>query len=48
MQFMMPEDAIDENAEVAVLLGLHQSLGGPFQIGLYFSSLKMCSCIRMR
>lgn len=27
MQFMMPEKALPENAEVAVLLGLHQKIG---------------------
>lgn len=31
MTFMMPERPLAEHAEVAVLLGLHQTLGGPYK-----------------
>ncbi len=30
MQFMMPEVPLPEEAEVAVLVGLHPSLGGEY------------------
>jgi thiol-disulfide isomerase/thioredoxin len=40
MQFMMPERAISKTAEVAMLIGLHQALGGPFKIIMLFRRLK--------
>ena len=40
MQFMMPEKALPPGAEVAVILGLHQSLGGPFKIVYVFRRLR--------
>lgn len=39
-QFMMPEFPLPEDAEVAVLVGLHQILGGPFKICIVFKRLK--------
>ena len=32
MQFMLPERPLPDDAEVAVLLGLHQKIGGPFKL----------------
>ena len=40
MQFMMPEKAIPADAEVAVLLGLHQEIGGPWKLVYVFKRLK--------
>ena len=40
MQFMMTEMPVPENAEVAVLLGLHQKLGGPFKLVYLFKRYK--------
>lgn len=40
VQFMMPEMALPDHAEVAVLVGLHQILGGPFKICVIFKRLK--------
>lgn len=40
MQFMMTEKALPPGAEVAVILGLHQSLGGPFKIVYVFRRLR--------
>eukprot|EP00457_Paulinella_chromatophora_P000002 gb/GEZN01000002.1/.p1 GENE.gb/GEZN01000002.1/~~gb/GEZN01000002.1/.p1 ORF type:complete len:6816 (+),score=1425.09 gb/GEZN01000002.1/:114-20561(+) len=40
MQFMLPEKALPEEAEVAVLLGLHQQLGGPWKLIYVFRRLK--------
>ena len=37
---MMPERALAADAEVAVLLGLHQTLGGPFKLVYLFRRLK--------
>ena len=40
MQFMMSEKALSKDAEVAVLLGLHQSLGGPWKLVYLFRRLR--------
>jgi hypothetical protein len=40
MQFMMTEKCTPEDAEVAVLLGLHQNLGGPFKLVYLFRRLR--------
>ena len=40
MQFMMPEHALPEDAEVAVLLGLHQRIGGPWKLIYLFRRLR--------
>ena len=40
MQFMMREKALPVEAEVAVLLGLHQTIGGPFKIVYLFRRLR--------
>lgn len=40
MQFLMPERPLPYGAEVAVLLGLHQVLGGPFKLVYIFRRLK--------
>eukprot|EP00750_Incisomonas_marina_P014138 INCI17609.11.p1 GENE.INCI17609.11~~INCI17609.11.p1 ORF type:complete len:5029 (+),score=1065.32 INCI17609.11:298-15384(+) len=40
MSFLMPEKEIPKNAEVAVLLGEHQNLGGPFKLVYLFRRLK--------
>ena len=40
MQFMMPEKALSPEAEVAVLIGMHQNLGGPFKLIYLFKRLK--------
>ena len=32
MQFMMPEKPLPANAEVAIILGLHQTIGGPWKL----------------
>jgi len=40
MQFLMPEWALPEDAEVAVLLGLHQTIGGPFKLVYLFRRLR--------
>jgi thiol-disulfide isomerase/thioredoxin len=40
MQFMMTTKATPENAEVAVMVGLHQKLGGPFKLVYLFRRLK--------
>ena len=40
MQFLMPEKALPEQAEVAVLMGLHQKLGGPFKLVYLFRRFK--------
>ena len=40
MQFLMPESELPANAEVAVLMGLHHSLGGPFKLVVVFRRLK--------
>jgi hypothetical protein len=40
MQFLMPEKALPENAEVAVLMGLHQKLGGPWKLVYLFRRLR--------
>ena len=40
MQFMMCEKALPADAEVAVLIGLHQKLGGPFKLVYLFKKLK--------
>ena len=40
MVFMMPEQPLDEYAEVAILLGLHQILGGSFKFVQVFKRLK--------
>jgi hypothetical protein len=40
MQFVMPEKALPENAEVAVLMGLHQMLGGPWKLVYLFRRLR--------
>jgi hypothetical protein len=36
MTFMMPDQALPAEAEVAVLLGVHQKLGGPFKLVYLF------------
>ena len=40
MQFMLPERPLPDNAEVAVLMGLHQVLGGPYKLVYIFRRLK--------
>jgi hypothetical protein len=40
MQFLMPEKALSKEAEVAVLLGLHQSIGGPWKLVYLFRRLR--------
>ena len=40
MQFMLPPTPTPEDAEVAVLLGLHQVLGGPFKLLFIFRRLR--------
>ena len=40
MQFLMPEKALSEEAEVAIILGLHQKIGGPFKLVYLFRRLK--------
>ena len=40
VQFMMPEFALPKDAEVAVLVGLHKTLGGPAMIVFIFKRLK--------
>lgn len=40
MQFMMPEKITPPDAEVVVLLGLHQKLGGPFKYIYIFRFLR--------
>lgn len=40
MQFMMPEHELPEDAEVAVLLGLHQRIGGPWKLVYLFRRLR--------
>ena len=40
MQFMLPEKALPEDAEVAVILGLHQKLGGPWKLVYVFRRLR--------
>jgi hypothetical protein len=40
MQFMMPERALPEDAEVAVLMGLHQNIGGPWKLVYLFRRLR--------
>jgi hypothetical protein len=40
MQFMMTEKPIAADAEVAVILGLHQNLGGPFKLVYLFRRLR--------
>jgi hypothetical protein len=40
MQFLMPEFALPDDAEVAVLLGLSQTMGGPFKLVYLFRRLK--------
>jgi len=40
MQFMMPDKAIPDDAEIAVILGLHQSIGGPFKLVYLFRRLR--------
>jgi hypothetical protein len=40
LQFMMPEKCLPKGAEVAVLAGLHPSLGGPFKLAVLFRRLK--------
>lgn len=40
MQFMMPEQPLPEDAEMAVLLGMHQHLGGPYKLVYLFRRLR--------
>ena len=40
MQFMMPERPTPKGADVAMLLGLHQNLGGPFKLVVLFKQFK--------
>jgi hypothetical protein len=40
MQFMMNAKATPANAEVAVILGLHQKLGGPYKLVYLFRRLR--------
>jgi len=40
MQFMLPEQSLPKHAEVAMLLGLHPGLGGPFKLVVLFRSFK--------
>eukprot|EP01033_Poteriospumella_lacustris_P010457 gene10460-7435_t len=40
MQFMMTSKATPEDAEVAVMVGLHQKLGGPYKLVYLFRRLK--------
>ena len=40
MQFLMPEKALRKDAEVALLCGLHQSIGGPWKLVVLFRRLK--------
>jgi hypothetical protein len=40
MQFMMTQCATPEDAEVVVLLGLHQKLGGPWKLVYLFRQLR--------
>lgn len=40
MQFMMTEKPITSDAEVVVLLGLHQIIGGPWKLVYLFRRLK--------
>jgi len=40
MFFMMPEAALPEDAEVAILLGQHQKLGGPWKLVYVFRRLR--------
>ncbi|KAJ1423900.1 hypothetical protein B484DRAFT_102886 [Ochromonadaceae sp. CCMP2298] len=40
MQFLMPEKALSADAEVGVLLGLHQTIGGPFKLVYLFRRLR--------
>lgn len=37
---MMPEKALPEEAEVCVLLGLHQKIGGPWKLVYLFRRLR--------
>jgi hypothetical protein len=41
MQFLMPEKALSKEAEVAVLLGLHQVIGGPWKLIYLFRRLRV-------
>ena len=40
MQFVMPEPYLPASAEVAVLIGLHQQLGGVYKIVYVFRRLR--------
>ena len=40
MQFLMTEKVTPADAEVVVLLGLHQSIGGPWKLIYLFRRLK--------
>eukprot|EP01038_Epipyxis_sp_PR26KG_P004031 gene4031-5768_t len=40
MQFMMTEKATPDEAEVAIILGLHQNIGGPFKLVYLFRRLR--------
>ncbi len=40
MQFLMPEQPLHADADVAVIVGLHQKLGGPWKLVYLFRRLK--------
>jgi hypothetical protein len=40
MTFMLPERPLPDNAEVAVLMGLHQQMGGPYKLIYLFRAFK--------
>ena len=40
MTFMLPERPLPDNAEVAVLMGVHQELGGPYKLIYLFRAFK--------
>jgi hypothetical protein len=44
MQFMLPDKPIPNDAEVAVLIGLHGIIGGPWKLVYLFKRLR---CVHM-
>ena len=45
MQFLMPDKPMSRDAEVSVLLGLHQIIGGPFKVSQSLHDLSILLCI---
>ena len=41
MTFMLPEHPLPYNAEVAVLMGLHPEMGGPYKLVVLFRAFKV-------